>query len=127
MGRCAGRWSGALTSGNSAVRGEVWMVDFSPTQAREQSGYRPALVVSVDAYNRSPSGLVVVLPITSRPPRVSWHVSIPASEANLDRSGAVLCDHIRSISVERLAHLKGSVSYPILEEVQRRLRYLLEI
>jgi mRNA interferase MazF len=103
------------------------MVDFSSTRAREQAGYRPALVISVDDYNKSPSGLIVVLPITSAGPRVSWHVSIPAGEGGLDRSGAILCDHIRSVSVERLEKLKGSVSYPILEEVQRRLRYLLEI
>jgi mRNA interferase MazF len=102
-------------------------VDFSPTRAREQRGYRPALVVSVDDYNRSPSGLVVVLPITSKPPRVSWHVPLPAGEGGLEEAGAVLCDHIRSVSVERLDQLTGSVSYPILEEVQRRLRYLLDI
>lgn len=103
------------------------MVDFSPTQAREQAGYRPALVISADDYNRSPSGLVVVLPITSRGPRVSWHVPLPAGEGGLEKSGAVLCDHVRSVSIERLDKIKGSVSYPILEEVQRRLRYLLEI
>ena len=102
-------------------------MDFSPTRAREQSGYRPALVISVDDYNRSPSGLVVVLPITSTGARVSWHVPLPAGEGGLEKSGAVLCDHIRSVSVERLRVLKGSVSYPILEEVQRRIRYLLEV
>jgi mRNA interferase MazF len=103
------------------------MIDFSPTKDREQAGYRPALIVSVDDYNRSPAGLVVVLPITSRAPRVNWHVPIPAGEGGLERSGAVLCDHVRSVSVDRLDKLRGSVSYPVLEEVQRRLRYLLDI
>lgn len=103
------------------------MTDFSPTQAREQSGYRPALVISVDDYNRSPSGLVVVLPITAHPPRVSWHVGLPAGEGGLERSGAILCDHVRSVSVERLAKLKGSVGYLTLEDVQRRLRYLMAL
>jgi mRNA interferase MazF len=100
------------------------MVDFSPTRAREQAGYRPALVVAVDDYNRSPSGLVVVLPITSTAPRVSWHVSVAAGEGGLDKSGAILCDHVRSVSVERFDRLKGTVSYTVVEEVERRLRYL---
>lgn len=103
------------------------MIDFSPTRAREQAGYRPALVVSVDDYNRSPSGLVVVLPITRTAARVTWHVPLVAGEGGLEHSGAVLCDHVRSVSVDRLDRLKGSVTYPVLEEIQRRLRYLLEV
>lgn len=110
----------------TALRGEVWIVDFAATRGREQAGQRPALVVSVDDYNRSPSGLVVVLPITRTPPRVPWHVSLPAGEGGLAESGAILCDHLRSVSIDRLTTLKGSVSYPILEEVGRRIRYLLE-
>ena len=116
-----------MTIKAAPARGEVWMVDFSPTRAREQDGFRPALVISADDYNRSPSGLVVVLPITSKPPRVSWHVSLPAGEGGLPQSGAILCDHVRSVSTERLERLRGAVGYLILEEVQRRLRYLFQL
>lgn len=103
------------------------MVDFSPTRAREQRGTRPALVISVDDYNRSPAGLVVVLPITRTPPRVRWHVTLAAGEGGLEEAGALLCDHIRSVSTDRFIRLLGSVNYPVLEEAQRRLRYLLEV
>ena len=48
------------------ARGEVWNVDLDPVRGREQAGRRPALVISVDLFNRGPSGLVVLLPITSR-------------------------------------------------------------
>jgi mRNA interferase MazF len=109
------------------LRGEVWIVDFSPTKGREQAGVRPALVVSADDYNRSPSGLVVVLPITRHSPRVPWHVSLAVGEGGLAEAGSVLCDHLRSISIERLTSLKGSVTYPTLEEVERRLRYLMDL
>lgn len=109
------------------LRGEVWIIDFSPTKGREQAGVRPALIISADDYNRSPSGLIVVLPITRHGPRVPWHVSLPAGEGGLVESGAVLCDHLRSVSVERLIAIKGTVSYPTLEEVERRLRYLMDL
>ena len=33
-------------------RGEVYFVDLSPVQGREQSGQRPVLVLSIDAINR---------------------------------------------------------------------------
>ena len=103
------------------------MTDFSPTKGRAQAGTRPALVLSADPYNRSPSGLVMVVPITRTPPRVPWHVAIAAGEGGLREGGSILCDHLRAISVDRVFDLKGSVSFPVLEEVQRLTRYLLDL
>ena len=114
-------------SRHQPLRGEVWITEFSPTKGRQRAGTRPALVLSVDAYNRSQSGLVTVVPITRTPPRVPWHVAMTAGEGGLDEVGAILCDHLRAISVDRLFTLKGSVSSPVLEEVQRLARYLLDL
>ena len=47
-------------------RGQVWFLNLDPTEGREQSGSRPALVISVNAFNQGPAGLVVVLPVTSK-------------------------------------------------------------
>lgn len=49
-------------------RGEVWMVDLSPTRGREQAGMRPALVLAVDKFNHGPADLVIVVPLTNRAP-----------------------------------------------------------
>jgi mRNA interferase MazF len=111
----------------AAQRGEIWITDFGATRGREQSGRRPALVISADDYNRSPSGLVVVMPITSRPPKVPWHVEVSAGEGGLKTSGSILCDHLRSVSVDRLVTSLGTVRYPTLEEVERLIRFLLEV
>lgn len=109
------------------LRGEVWITDFGLTRGREQAGRRPALVISADEYNRSPSGLVVVMPITSRAPKVPWHVEVSAGEAGLTSNGSILCDHLRSVSVDRLFTNLGSIRYPTLEEVERLMRFLLEV
>ena len=50
-----------------ALRGEIWMIDFDPTRGHEQAGRRPALVVSDDVFNAGPAGLVMVLPVTTKP------------------------------------------------------------
>ena len=42
-------------------RGNVYFVDLDPTKGREQAGYRPVLVVSVDAINRQPLAVTVVI------------------------------------------------------------------
>jgi mRNA-degrading endonuclease toxin of MazEF toxin-antitoxin module len=44
----------------------VWLVELDPVEGHEQAGRRPALVLSVDAFNASPAELVTVLPITSK-------------------------------------------------------------
>jgi mRNA interferase MazF len=64
-------------------RGEIWLVDLNPTRGHEQSGVRPALVVSVDTFNHGPAGLAVVLPVTSRGKGIALHVSVDPPEAGL--------------------------------------------
>ena len=38
----------------SVERGDIYMVNLNPVQGREQAGYRPVLVLSVNAINRLP-------------------------------------------------------------------------
>jgi len=42
-------------------RGEIYFVDLSPTQGREQSGKRPVLVLSIDEINRLPLVVTVIV------------------------------------------------------------------
>jgi len=46
------------------ARGDVWRVNFNQKKGHEHAGIRPALVVSVDAFNKDPADLVAVLPIS---------------------------------------------------------------
>ena len=108
-------------------RGEVWDVDFAPTRGHEQTGLRPALVISSDEYNKSPAGLVVVLPITKSIRNIPWHLRIAKGRSGLSHDSAMLCDHIRSANVDRLAKQRGDIESPVLEEAQQRLKYLLDI
>ena len=109
------------------LRGEIWQVNFAGTQDNEQAGVRPALVISSDDYNRGPAGLVVVCPITRTVRGVPWHVPLARGEGGLDEPGVILCDHVRSVSTGRFLRQRGSVGFPVLEEVGRLLKYLLEL
>ena len=42
-------------------RGSIYFVNLDPTLGREQAGRRPVLVVSVDAINRQPLVVTVVV------------------------------------------------------------------
>jgi mRNA interferase MazF len=110
----------------SPVRGEVWDVDLDPTLGHEQSGRRPALVVSVDQFNQGPSGLVVIVPISSKDKHVRSHVAIDPTEGGLKVKSFAMCEAIRSISTERLVRRRGAVSDDTLDQVADRIRLLLD-
>jgi len=45
-------------------RGDVILLSFDPTLGHEQAGFRPAVVLSPEIYNKA-SGLCLVCPITT--------------------------------------------------------------
>jgi mRNA interferase MazF len=42
-------------------RGDIYFVNLNPAQGREQAGQRPVLVLSIDAINRLPLVVTVVV------------------------------------------------------------------
>ena len=75
-------------------QGEIIFLDFSPTKGHEQSGYRPALVVSNAEFSAA-SNLILVCPIT-RTNRKSV-LDVPLTET--ETIGYILCDHVKSIDL----------------------------
>ena len=106
-------------------RGEIWNVDLAPARGHEQSGSRPALVLSVDLFNHGPAGLVVVLPLTTRAKGIPLHVPIAPPEAGLRKTSYVKCEDIRSVSKERLGRRWGRVAPQTLAAIEDRVRILL--
>jgi mRNA interferase MazF len=101
------------------------MVDLNPTRGREQSGMRPALVLSVDKFNHGPADLVIVVPITKTARRIPTHVLVPAGEAGLTFDSYIKCEDLRSISKDRLVRHMGDVAHPRIESVEMYVRVLL--
>ena len=108
-------------------RGDVWEVNLNPTRGHEQAGIRPALVVSVDTFNRGAAGLVVVLPITTMARGIPFHVPLIPPEGGVRRPSFIKCEDVRSISRERLIAPWGSVSGNTMNTVDDRLRILLDL
>jgi mRNA interferase MazF len=74
-------------------RGDVVWLDFNPQAGREQSGRRPAIVLSPREYNRR-SGLALLCPITSRVKNYPFEVRLPDA---FDIRGVILCDQTKSL------------------------------
>jgi mRNA interferase MazF len=103
---------------SSPRRGEVWLARLSPVVGHEQGGTRPVVVLSTDAYNAGPSGLVVVVPLTSRlRGAIPLHVSVDPPEGGLRRPSVALCDAVRSVSQGRLEGRWGEVAPATMERI----------
>jgi mRNA interferase MazF len=76
--------------------GDLIWTEFDPTRGREQSGRRPALVVSSAGFTEN-TGLTVVCPITSRVRPFPTSVVLPP---DLPVAGEILTSHIRSIDTQ---------------------------
>lgn len=110
-----------------AARGEIWLADLNPLCGHERAGRRPALVVSVDAFNQSRADLVVVIPITSTLRPIPFHVVVQPPEGGLTNPSALLCEAVRSISKARLVTRWGAVSPATMSQVEDRLRILMRL
>ncbi len=108
-------------------RGDVWEANFDPVRGREQAGRRPALIVSADVFNQGWSGLVTVMPLTSRGRQVRSHVPVHPPEGGLSVPSFIMCEQARAFSVERLLRHRGRVSSATMAEVEDRLRVLLDL
>jgi mRNA interferase MazF len=101
------------------------MLNLDPTRGHEQAGTRPALVLSVDAFNAGPADLVVVIPITSRLKGVRSHVAIRPPDGGLSVDSYIKCEDVRSVAKQRLIRRMGEVSTDTMSEAEDKLRILL--
>jgi mRNA interferase MazF len=106
------------------ARGEVWQADLNPPRGHEQGGTRPVLIVSVDLFNGDPSGLAIVVPISTKDKGVRSQVPIEAGEGGLRTRSFIKCEAIRSIAIERLQGRWGMVSPATMNVVEDCLRIL---
>ncbi len=108
-------------------RGEIWVVDFGEPVGREQSGYRPAVVVSADPLNESRAGVVVVVPCTTARRDLASHIELDPSSAGLDEISYAKCEDVKSVSIERFITRVGSAPLDAMSEIAQVLRFLLEL
>src|SRR3989338_7950663 len=106
-------------------RGELWWINLGEPVGHEQGGMRHALILSLDAFNRGPAGLAVVLPLSSRAKQIRSHVAVTPSEGGLSERSLIKCEDIRSIPKARSMERIGEMSATALRSVETIIRYLL--
>ena len=117
-------------------RGQIYFVNLSPTEGREQAGRRPVLVVSCDAINRQPLVVTVVVGTDAKnvPRDYPTNVRAPARETGLPLNTVFLCFQIRSLDPGRFLDpatgrpaLAGAVPPARMAEVETALKLVLNL
>jgi mRNA interferase MazF len=111
----------------TARRSEVWLIDFGNPVGREQSGSRPAVILSADSLNDSPAGVVVVVPITTTYRGLPSHVEIDQGSSGLDKVSYAKCEDVKSVSEQRMIARLGTVGDDVMFQAARALRFLLDL
>ena len=109
-------------------RGEIWLVDFNPTQGHEPAGAHPVLIISTNTFNHGPADLVFVLPLTRTDRHIPIHVPIDPPEGGVSARSYIVCDALRSMAKDSLGpQAWGSVSAATLRKVEDNLRILMDL
>lgn len=104
-------------------RGDVVWLTFNPQAGHEQSGRRPAFVVSPYEYNKK-VGLFLVCPITSQMKGYPFEVRI-SSKSGID--GVILTDQIKNLDWRaRKVEFVESAGKDLIEAVIARLLPLID-
>jgi mRNA interferase MazF len=104
-------------------RGDVVWISFNPQAGHEQSGHRPALVLSPESYNRK-VGLSLLCPITNQVKGYPFEVGVPDG---LKASGVVLSDQVKSMDWKaRRASFLCSLPESTVHEVLNKVGTLLD-
>jgi mRNA interferase MazF len=103
--------------------GDVVWLTLDPTQAHEQRGRRPALVLTPRLYNAKAS-LAVICPVTNQLKGYPFEVPIGGDPS---LTGVVLVDQVKSLDwLTRRADFMGRVDRPTLDAVRALLKTLLQ-
>lgn len=103
-------------------QGDIVWLTLNPQKGHEESGRRPAVVLSPESYN-SKVGLAIFCPVTSKEKGYPFEVKLPDK---FSVHGVILADQIKSFDWRiREAEFICKVPKSILKELSKKLKLLL--
>jgi mRNA interferase MazF len=106
-------------------QGEIWELYLNPVEGSEQSGRRPAVILSGNMMNTY-LNVVIVCPLTTQIKNYKGNVVLnPNNENNLKQTSEVLTFDVRSVSKIRLKKLIGVISIEELKIIKQGLNDIL--
>lgn len=105
------------------LRGEIRWASLDPARGHEQSGRRPVLILSQDAFNAA-SGTVIAMALTSRSQRAGFPLTLELTSVGMPKRTWIKIGQVRTLATERIGRRIGVAS---VEEMDLVLDGLLEL
>lgn len=77
--------------------GDIIILNFNPQSGHEQSGTRPALIISNNQFNKHFANKSIVCPITTKKRGWATHLMLPDE---LSTKGVVMCEQLKFVDLE---------------------------
>ena len=110
-------------------RGHLYIVDFNPRVRTKPGKLRPALVVQSNLMNEAGYPSTIVIPMTSKlveDPGI-LRFRLRKGEGALDRESDLLLGQLIAVANESFAKEIGSLPGSTIEEIERRVRIILDL
>jgi mRNA interferase MazF len=108
--------------------GDVVDLDLGSPRGREAGLRRPVIVMTAQEILDESANVVQIVPLTATMRSFSSEVEIRADDNNgLESDSAAQCQHIRSVSVDRVESVRGNVGTAALSEIRQVLGLILDI
>jgi len=105
-------------------QGDIILMDFHPQSGHEQTGRRPALVISNHSFHQY-TNLCIVCPITTKKTNFPLHLQY---ESDLIAESEIICEHLITIDfMKRNTSFYEKVSKTLLNAVIERIYMFLEV
>ncbi|MCX7791314.1 MAG: endoribonuclease MazF [Chloroflexaceae bacterium] len=105
-------------------RGDIVWLSFTPQAGSEQTGRRPAIVLSPARYNEK-VGLAIFCPITNQVKGYPFEVRLPP---DLPVGGVILADQVKSLDWRsRRAQFACTAPAPVIREVLVKVATLISL
>lgn len=112
-------------------RGEVYWANLAPRSGSEQTGKRPVIILSHDAFNETPAWRsIIVIPVSTSPTqarRGPTVVALPAGTAGLKNDSSVICHQVTTLDRSKLEERLGVLPAETLMQVEKALLAALDI
>ena len=113
----------------SMQRGEVWLINLSPSVGAEIHKTRAALIVNDDDVGILP--LKIIVPITDwkdRYAQAPWMVRLdPSPESGLTKTSTADAFQVRSVSEQRFVRCLGMLPLDLMARIEEALKAVLKL
>ena len=112
-------------------RGDVYWAELKPRSGSEQQGRRPVVIVSHNAFNRTPNWRsIIVVPISTskaQAKRGPTALFLPKTTAGLKKDSVVVCHQVTTLDRAKLRSQIGSLPADVLTALDDALKAALDL